>query len=197
MRQVTQLATNLVNAVNQFGFDEIDIDYPFKLPCSPLLGWFNNAYSYLLDVLHSQLGNKNLTITVGQNPINITNFNYVDFINIQAFNLNVNSTTTSAGIDKIQQILNSWNSVVKDKSKLILGVEFGGIIEIVSSNNIKSDIDNQRIQAVNVSNSKFPMADEPIPDQCQYSSYAYLSWNTLKQVLSSSSIIIIMEIWLR
>ncbi|KAF0532147.1 hypothetical protein F8M41_011425 [Gigaspora margarita] len=186
----TQLATNLVSVVNQYGFDGIDIDYPFKLPCYPLIGGFNSAYLDLLNGLSSQLNtNKTLMITAGQNPINITNFKNLgfDYINIQAFNLNVGSTTTSAGIDKIQQILNSWNTVVTDKSKLILGVEFGGIIEIVSSNNIKQDIDNQHIQAVNVSNSKFPMADEPIPDQCQYSSYAYLSWNTLKQVFSSSS----------
>ncbi|CAG8801877.1 21268_t:CDS:2, partial [Gigaspora rosea] len=149
----------------------VDIDYPFKLPCNPLLGWFNSAYSNLLNDLSSQLSqllnNKTLMITAGQYPINITNFNRIgiDYVNIQAFNLNVNSTTTSAGIDKIQQILNSWNTVVKDKSKLILGVEFGGIIEIVSSNNIKPDIESQHIQAVNVSNSKFPMTDEPIPDQ--------------------------------
>ncbi|KAF0532144.1 glycoside hydrolase family 18 protein [Gigaspora margarita] len=190
--QGAQLATNLVSAANQFGFDGIDIDYPFKLPCYPLLGGFNSAYSDLLNGLSLQLRNKSLMITAGQYPINLNNTNFnnigVDFINIQAFNLNVNSTTTSAGIDKILQIFNSWNTVVTDKSRLILGVEFGGIIEIVSpSKDIKSDIESQHIQIANVSNSKFPMTDEPIPDQCQYSSYAYLSWNTLKQVLSSSS----------
>ncbi|KAF0389841.1 bar-domain-containing protein [Gigaspora margarita] len=184
-----QLVTNLANVVTQFGFDGIDIDYPFKLPCNPSLGWFNSVYSDFLNGISQQL-NKTLMITAGQSPINNINFNNigVDFINIQAFNLNVNSNSTSAGIDKILQIFNSWNTVVTDKPKLILGVEFGGIIEIVSpSKDIKSDIDNQRIQAVNVSNPKFPMTDEPIPDQCQYLPYAYLSWNTLKQVLSSSS----------
>ncbi|KAF0532142.1 hypothetical protein F8M41_011420 [Gigaspora margarita] len=181
-----QLTTNLVSAVYQFGFDGIDIDYPFKFPCYPLIGWFNSAYSNLLNGLSSQLSNKTLMITAGQYPINITNLNNIDFINIQASNFNVNSSITSSGIDKIQQILNSWSTVI-DKSKLILSVEFGGIIEIVSSNNIKSDIESQQIQIANAPNSKLPMADEPIPDQCQYSSYAYLSWNTLKQVLSSSS----------
>ncbi|KAF0532143.1 hypothetical protein F8M41_011421 [Gigaspora margarita] len=185
-RQGGQLTTNLVSAVYRFGFDGIDIDYPFKLPCYPSIGGFNTAYLNLINDLSLQLINKTLMITAGQYPTNIFNNISVDFINIQAFNLNVNSTTTSAGIDKIQQILNSWSTVI-NKSKLVLGVEFGGIIEIVSSNNIESDIENQLIQLANASNSMFPMVYEPIPDQCQYSSYAYLSWNTLKQVLSSSS----------
>ncbi|KAF0532146.1 hypothetical protein F8M41_011424 [Gigaspora margarita] len=90
------LTTNLVSAVNQFDFDGVDIDYPFKLPCSPLLGGFNSTYSDLLNGLSLQLGNKTLMIMAGQYPINITNLNNisVDFINIQAFNLNVNSTIT-------------------------------------------------------------------------------------------------------
>ncbi|CAG8760880.1 21860_t:CDS:10, partial [Gigaspora margarita] len=164
-RQGGQLTTNLASAVYQFGFDGIDIDYPFKLPCYPPLGGFNYAYVNLINGLSLQLSNKTLMITTGQYPTNIFNNISVDFINIQSFNLNVNSTTTNAGIDKIQQILNSWSTVI-NKSKLVfLGVEFGGIIKIVSSNNIKSDIENQLIQIANASNSMFPMANEPIPDQ--------------------------------
>ncbi|KAF0352148.1 hypothetical protein F8M41_015285 [Gigaspora margarita] len=184
-----QLITDLVLLINMASMElhGIDIDYPFKLPCYPSLGFdFTSAYSSFLNGLSSRLGNEILMITTGQYPINITNFNNisVDFINIQAFNLNVNSTITSAGIDKIQLILNSWSSVI-DKSKLILAVEFGGIIEIVSSNNIKSDIENQHIQIANASNSMFPMANEPIPDQCQYSSNAKQSY--LYQQNSSST----------
>ncbi|CAG8760876.1 21859_t:CDS:2, partial [Gigaspora margarita] len=173
--QGAQLATNLVSAVNQFGFDGIDIDYPFKLPCSPSLGWFNSVYSDFLSSISSQLRNKTLMITAGQYPINITNLSNigVDFINIQAFNLNVNSTATSAGIDKIPQILNSWNFI--DKSKLILGVEFGGIVEIVSSNNIQSDIENQHFKIATL-NSTFPIANEPIPDQYYQSLNAKLDY---------------------
>ncbi|KAF0532145.1 hypothetical protein F8M41_011423 [Gigaspora margarita] len=167
------------------------MELTLKLPCYPLLPLlvFNSDYSSLINGLSLQLSNKTLMVTVGQYPqypTNIFNNISVDFINIQASNFNVNSSITSSGIDKIQQILNSWGTVI-DKSKLVLGVEFGGTIEIVSSNNIKSDIENQHIQIANASNSTFPMANEPIPDQCQYSSYAYLSWNTLQQVLSSSS----------
>ncbi|CAG8783849.1 20322_t:CDS:2, partial [Racocetra persica] len=132
-----------------------------------------------------QLGNKNLTITAGQFPINGINSNNISFINIQAFRLNINNTYASAGIDKISQILSSWNAFVNN-SKLVLGVEFGGVVEIVSSSNIKSDIENQHLQPVNGTNFNFPFTNnEQISDQCGYSSYAYWSWRDLSSQLSS------------
>ncbi|CAG8716288.1 27221_t:CDS:1, partial [Racocetra persica] len=70
-------------------------------------------------------------------------------------------------------------------SKLVLGVEFGGIVEIVSSNSIISDIENQKLQLVNDSNFLFPFANEQISDQCKHSSYAYWSWENLSRQLSS------------
>ncbi|CAG8815230.1 33575_t:CDS:2, partial [Racocetra persica] len=71
-----------------------------------------------------------------------------------ALRFNLNNTYASAGIDKISQILSSWNVFVNN-SKLVLGVEFGGIVEIVSddSNNIKSDIESQQLNHTLLSSS--------------------------------------------
>ncbi|CAG8773301.1 23896_t:CDS:2, partial [Dentiscutata erythropus] len=77
----------------------------------------------------------------------------------KAFHLNINNTYASAGINKITQIWSSWNDYI-DNSKLVLGVEFGGIVEIVFSNNIKSDIENQCLQTVNNSTSTLSKTDE-------------------------------------
>ncbi|CAG8798495.1 1478_t:CDS:1, partial [Racocetra persica] len=101
------------------------------------------------------------------------------------FHLNINNTYASAGIDRISQILKEWSFI--DPSKLVLGVEFGGVVEVVSSNNIKSDIESQHLQPINDSNFKFPFANEQISDQCGYSSYAYWSWESLSSLLSTSS----------
>ncbi|CAG8761354.1 12490_t:CDS:2, partial [Cetraspora pellucida] len=141
---------------------KIDIDYPFKLPCSYQLE-FGSVFSNFLRAIPTQLGGKSLTITAGQYPINIA-YNFIDFVNIQRW------------IDKIAQILDSWKVFVNN-SKLVLGVELGDIFEYVSSNSIKSDIENQHLQIVNDTNPKFPLTNnELISDQCNRSSYAYLSW---------------------
>ncbi|CAG8838154.1 22901_t:CDS:2, partial [Cetraspora pellucida] len=103
----------------------IDIDYPFKFPCNPTTGFNETDFSNFLSAISARLGNKNLTITAGQYPIKGINSNIISFINIKAFRLNINNTHSSAGIDRISQILNDWNFI--DHSKLVLGVEFGGI----------------------------------------------------------------------
>ncbi|CAG8744963.1 18806_t:CDS:2, partial [Racocetra persica] len=164
----------------------IDIDYPFKFPCDPSIGFGETDFSNFINAISAQLGNKNLTITAGQNPIKGINSDNIDFINIQAFRLNVNHTYASAGIDQIEPILSSWSAFV-NPSKLVLGVEFGGVVEIVSSNNIKSDIESQHLQPVNDSNFKLPSANEPISDQCKHSSYTYWSWEILSNLLLSTS----------
>ncbi|CAG8459827.1 15230_t:CDS:2 [Cetraspora pellucida] len=126
-----KFASDLVSIVPANGFDEIDIDYSFKLPCSPqLLFDFNSTFSSFISSITVQLG----------------------------FHLNINNTYTSAGIDKISQILTSWsNAINKNNSNLILGIELGGVVEI------------------------------PISDQCHYSTYAYWAWENLSSQLSPSS----------
>ncbi|CAG8809493.1 6151_t:CDS:2, partial [Racocetra persica] len=68
---------------------------------------------------------------------------------------------------------------------ILQNVEFGGVVEIVSSNNIKSDIESQHLLPVNDSNFQFSFANEHISDQCKHSSYAYWSWKDLSSQLSS------------
>ncbi|CAG8504499.1 12027_t:CDS:2 [Cetraspora pellucida] len=183
--QNSKFISDLVSIVTINGFDGIDIDYPFKLPCSPQ--YFSSVFSSFITGIAAKLigSDRSLTITAGQYPVNLT-YNYVNFVNVQAFHLNINDTTTSAGIDKFSRILSSWNVFVNN-SKLVLGVEFGGIVEFVSSNSIKSDIENQHLQLVNDPNFNFPFANEQISELCKYSSYAYLSWENLSSLLSSSS----------
>ncbi|CAG8743349.1 5140_t:CDS:2, partial [Cetraspora pellucida] len=189
--QNTKLIYDLMSTVNNFNFDGIDIDYPFKSPCSPSIGFNDSDFLSFINAISTQLGKddkgvvKSLTITAGQNPIKGINSNIISFINIQAFRLNINSMYASAGIDRISTILNNWNFT--DYSKLFLGVEFGGIVETVSSKNIKSDIENQNLQLQYISNLNFPFVNEQISDPCKYSSYAYLSWENLSSLLSSSS----------
>ncbi|CAG8818064.1 16849_t:CDS:2, partial [Cetraspora pellucida] len=187
--QNSKFISDLINIVTTYGFDGIDIDYPYKLPCGQ--SGFGTIFSSFLTGISAKLfgSGKSLTITAGQYPINMTDtvYGYIDFINIQAFRLNINNVSASAGIDKISQILSSWNVFVNN-SKLVLGVEFGGIFEYVSSNSIKSDIENQHLQIVNDTNPKFPLTNnELISDQCNRSSYAYLSWENLNSLLSPSS----------
>ncbi|CAG8459888.1 15233_t:CDS:2 [Cetraspora pellucida] len=184
----SRFVNDLISIVNTNGFDGMDIDYPYKLPCGP--SGFDPVFSAFLTSIAARLGDKSLTITAGQYPINMTDtiYSYIDFVNIQAFHLNINDTTTSAGINKISQILSPWNSFV-NYSKLVLGVEFGGIVEVVSddSNSIKSNIENQKLRPVNDPNFNFPFSNEQIPDLCKFSSYAYLSWENLNSLLSPSS----------
>ncbi|CAG8459869.1 15232_t:CDS:2 [Cetraspora pellucida] len=177
--QNTKFIGDLITVVNSFNFDGIDIDYPYKFPCSPSIGFVDSDFLNFINAISSRLGNKDLTITAGQYSIKGLNQNIVNFINIQGFHLNINNTYTSSGIDKISQMLNDWNFI--DHSKLFLGVEFGGIVEIVTSNNIRSDIEKRNLQPVNDSNFQFPFANEPISDLCKYSSYAYLSWENLSE----------------
>ncbi|CAG8650416.1 23761_t:CDS:2, partial [Racocetra persica] len=144
---------------------KIDIDYPFKFPCNPSIGFDETDFSNFLNAISAQLGNnKNLTITAGQYPIKSINSNIISFINLQIES-------------------NNWTSI--DRSKLVLGVEFGGIVEIVTSKNIISDIENQTLHLANVSNLSFPFPTETIPDQCSISSYAYWPWKDLSSQLSS------------
>ncbi|CAG8808439.1 21473_t:CDS:2, partial [Dentiscutata erythropus] len=150
--------------------------------CNPSIG---PSFSVFISSIGTQLtqsviNNKILTIAAGQfPPVNMI-FAAISFVNIQAFSLNIDTGNVSAGIEQIKAIRNSWNSTGLDDSKLVLVVEFGGIVEIVSSNNIESDINNQQLHPVNVSISNSILPNyEPISDQCKNSTYGYLPWTNL------------------
>ncbi|CAG8740195.1 23352_t:CDS:2, partial [Dentiscutata erythropus] len=182
---------DLLNYKNSHPQLKIDIDYPVKFQCNPFIG---SNFSVFINSIASRLtlqtgsNNKMLTITAGQYPINMS-FNNISFVNIKAFGLNIDTGNISAGIEQIKTIWNNWNSAGLDDSKFVLAVEFGGIAEIVSSSNIRSDIDNQQLHLVNGSSSdfKYPFPNEPIQDQCYSAPYVYWSWTNLSGLLSQSS----------
>ncbi|CAG8791894.1 17003_t:CDS:2, partial [Dentiscutata erythropus] len=152
--------------------------------CNPTIGTnFSDFVNITAQLTQSGFSNKILTITAGQYPPANMNFENINFVNIQAFRLNVDTSYASAGIDQIKTIRASWNSAGLEDQKLVLGVEFGGIAEVVTSDNIRADIVNQQLHVTN--GAKFTFNSEPIPDQCKNATYGYLTWTNLN--LSSSS----------
>ncbi|CAG8639118.1 18049_t:CDS:2, partial [Racocetra persica] len=173
----------------------IDIDYPNKLPCYPppeipfTTDELNSVFIPFLNDLSSQLKKSNsskiLTVTAGQYPIsglNSSNSDIIKFVNIQAFYLNIGNRSAGAGIDNIQKIFDAWKSYV-NKSKLVLGIDFGGIVEVVTSNNITEDTINQNLAVVSDPNVQLPSYDERIQDLCGRSVYATLSWKNFSNLL--------------
>ncbi|CAG8721425.1 12945_t:CDS:2, partial [Racocetra persica] len=192
------ITDDLVKIVNDNSFDGIDIDYPNKLPCYQMSQPQNFGsedlnpvfISFLADLsskLRQSNSSKILTVTAGQYPIdslNSSNSDIINFVNIQAFYLNIGNKSASAGIDNIQRIFNAWNSHVS-KSKLVLGIDFGGIVEVVNSSNIIADTNNQNLQVVNDLTTQISFADDKIQDLCGLSVYASWSWKNLSSQLLS------------
>ncbi|CAG8816017.1 215_t:CDS:2, partial [Cetraspora pellucida] len=199
--QNNSFVSDLVRIVtdNSNSFDGIDIDYPNKLPCYPAQGTqgqqqqgqsfntnnLNPVFISFIADLSKQLKQSNtskiLTVTAGQYPIyglNSSNSGIINFVNIQAFYLNIDSNLASAGINDIQNIFNAWNSYVS-KSKLVLGIDFGGIVEVVTSSNITLDSNNQNLTVVNDISTQSSFGDEKIQDLCGISAYASWSWKNL------------------
>ncbi|CAG8761741.1 20468_t:CDS:2, partial [Cetraspora pellucida] len=198
--QNNNVVNDLVKIVTDNSFDGIDIDYPNKLPCYPSQGTqgqnvnTNNLnpvfISFIADIsskLKQSNSSKILTVTAGQYPIyglNSSISDIISFVNIQAFYLNIGKKSASAGINDIQKIFDTWDSYVS-KSKLVLGIDFGGIVEVVTSSNIVWDTNNQNLQVVNVTTTQFSFADETIQDPCGLSVYASWSWKNLSTNLLS------------
>ncbi|CAG8825198.1 23655_t:CDS:2, partial [Gigaspora margarita] len=118
----------------------------------------------------------------GQFNISDIDPDIITFVNLLAFRLNINTTRPSAGIGDIQRIINSWSNYI-DKSKLVLGIELGGIIEAITpSHFVRSDIANQNFAILRNQNVTFP-SDENIIDPCKVTSYAHLPWQNLLNLL--------------
>ncbi|RIB02511.1 glycoside hydrolase superfamily [Gigaspora rosea] len=190
-----QFINDLVSIVKDYSFDGIDIDYPYKIPCYQYtqfdINGLNSVFTqFLADIsnkLKQSTSNKILTITAGQYNISNINLDIITFVNIQAFRLNINTTRPSAGISDIQGIINSWSGYF-DNSKLVLGIELGGIIEAITSNNLNTspDIPNQNFAILRSQNITFQfpsLIDENIIDPCKITSYAHLQWKILTSLL--------------
>ncbi|CAG8851446.1 12259_t:CDS:2, partial [Gigaspora margarita] len=177
----------------------IDTDYPYKMPCYQYTqidtNTLNSVFTQFLADIPSKLKSYNsskiLTITAGQFNISDIDPYIITFVNIMASRLNINTTCPSAGISDIQGIINSWNNV--GKSKLVLGIELGGIIEAITPinfgiNNLinNADIANQNFAILRNQTITFPstLIDENIIDPCKVTSYAHLQWKNLTSLLA-------------
>ncbi|CAG8544850.1 25231_t:CDS:2, partial [Cetraspora pellucida] len=137
--QNNNVVNDLVKIVTDNSFDGIDIDYPNMLPCYPSQGTQGQNFS-----------------TNNLNPVFIS---LIADLSSKLKQSNNSDKSTNAGINDIQKIFDAWNSYVS-KSKLVLGIDFGGIVEVVISSNITADTNNQNLKIVNVTTAQFSFADE-------------------------------------
>ncbi|KAF0352150.1 hypothetical protein F8M41_015287 [Gigaspora margarita] len=184
----------MIQVIQEINNSLIDIDYPNKMPCYQFdINGLNSVFSQFLIDLSNKLkasnSNKILTITTGKYNISNINPDIITFVNILAFRLNINTTHASAGISDIQGIIDSWYYI--DKSKLVLGIELGGIIETITPINFgiginNTDIANQNFAILPDQNITFPssLIDENIIDPCKVTSYAHLQWKNLTSLLA-------------
>ncbi|CAG8836460.1 672_t:CDS:2, partial [Gigaspora margarita] len=162
-----QFINDLVNIITNNSFDGIDIGYPNKFPCFQATQFNITSLDYVFTQFLADISNKLkpinkiLTITAGQYPITGLDSSIISFVNIQAFYLNINTKFTSAGIKNIREIFKIWNI---NTSNLVLGIDFGGIVELVNSNNIVMDTANDNFTIINETNIQYPFADELILD---------------------------------
>jgi len=113
---------NLVNFVNQYGLDGVDIDW--EAPTSATAGSFNNLMNDLANAMHSR--GKLLTAAVtafggGADPIPSSVFGMVDFLNAMDYdNNNYDHSTYASAVTT----LDYWSGRGLSLSKVSLGVPF-------------------------------------------------------------------------
>jgi chitinase len=119
----TNFVNNMINFVNQYGLDGVDIDWEY-----PDGGASANNYVALMTQLSTEMHNRGKLLTaavVGENGGSILNavFNVVDFLNLMAYDYNNydHSTYTYA-----QNSMNYWRGRGLPKEKCVLGVPFYG-----------------------------------------------------------------------
>ncbi|CAG8470330.1 20391_t:CDS:2, partial [Cetraspora pellucida] len=182
-QDIRNFIEDLISVVRDY-FDGIDIDYPNKASCLQAKKFNSDSLKQVFEPfirdISSQLKQSNsskiLTITGGINPINVDP-SVISFVNLQAYRLNVNyNAHSSAGIDVLQNIIDSWN--FGNRSQCVLGIEFGGIIEAITVNNPNMDIANQNFEVIHSQNITFQSIaiDENIIDPCGTTSFAHLTW---------------------
>ncbi|CAG8464427.1 17266_t:CDS:2 [Cetraspora pellucida] len=182
-QDIRNFIEDLTSVVRDY-FDGIDIDYPNKASCLQAKQFNSSSLKQVFEPfisdISSQLKQKNsskiLTITGGINSIHVDP-SVISFVNLQAYRLNIYyNAHSSAGIDVLQNIIDSWN--FGNRSQCVLGIEFGGIIEAITVNNPNMDIANQNFEVVHSQNITFPSIaiDENITDPCGTTSFAHLTW---------------------
>ncbi len=114
---------NLINFVNQYNLDGIDIDWEY-----PDNGASANNYATLMQQLSTEMHNRGKLLTAAVVAVNggsILNsvFNAVDFLNLMAYDGNNFDHSTYS---YAQQSINYWKGRGLPASKVVLGVPFYG-----------------------------------------------------------------------
>ncbi|KAF0437500.1 hypothetical protein F8M41_004374 [Gigaspora margarita] len=172
--------TNVINFVHNYGLDGVDLEYPNRFNCGKLLNVQNfapltscnkiviiwvihynpyNNYNELSTAL--KVINKELSITVGPIPITELNPDSVSFVNIMATQINIIQNLTiptdkigpSITLNQVSTIMSDWSKIIKP-SKLNLGVDLYGIIELTTPINMGS-LDNNQIASRNLIKAPF------------------------------------------
>jgi GH18 family chitinase len=119
----TTFINALINLVNQYNLDGVDIDWEY-----PDNGASANNYLTLMTSLSTEMHNRGKILTaavVGDGGASILNgvFNVVDFLNLMAYDYNDYQHSTYA---LAQQSMNYWRGRGLPKEKCVLGVPFYG-----------------------------------------------------------------------
>lgn len=114
---------NMINFVNQYGLDGIDIDWEY-----PDAGASANNYATLMQQLSTEMHNRGKLLTAAVVAINggsilSSVFNMVDFLNLMAYDANSFDHST---YNYAVQSINYWKGRGLAASKAILGVPFYG-----------------------------------------------------------------------
>ncbi|WP_276481426.1 glycosyl hydrolase family 18 protein [Paraflavitalea pollutisoli] len=115
--------TNMINFVNQYNLDGIDIDWEY-----PDAGASANNYATLMQQLSTEMHNRGKLLTAAVVAINggsilSSVFNMVDFLNLMAYDANSYDHSTYS---YAQQSINYWKGRGLPASKVVLGVPFYG-----------------------------------------------------------------------
>src|SRR5688572_1922886 len=119
----SNFVNNLINFVNQYSLDGVDIDWEY-----PDAGASANNYATLMSQLATEMHNRGKLLTaavVGENGGSILNsvFNVVDFLNLMAYDYNNFDHSTYS---YAQQSFSYWKGRGLPASKAVIGVPFYG-----------------------------------------------------------------------
>jgi hypothetical protein len=115
--------TNMINFVNQYGLDGVDIDWEY-----PDAGTSANNYVTLMTQLATEMHNRGKLLTAavvgtGGGSILASVFNVVDFLNLMAYDYNNYDHSTYS---YAQQSMSEWRGRGLPQNKCVLGVPFYG-----------------------------------------------------------------------
>jgi chitinase len=115
--------TNMINFVNQYGLDGVDIDWEY-----PDGGTSANNYVTLMTQLSTEMHNRGKLLTAavvgtGGGSILASVFNVVDFLNLMAYDYNNYDHSTYS---YAQQSMSEWRGRGLPQNKCVLGVPFYG-----------------------------------------------------------------------